>query len=215
MIRINRGCDPRYSVSPAVTKLQREFMGIVLIGYRGSGKTTVGCLLAQLLGWPVVDLDERIVSRAGMTSKRIFELHGEADFRQRETAALIEVLPVVDHVISLGGGAVLASENRSAIKTSGHRVFYLSADPEELHRRITSDPATAANRPNLTGLAGSVEEITMLLDRRDPLYREVMTAEVQVADKTAHAVAIECKLLDEEYRVATLGKLSADPASID
>ena len=166
-------------------------MSIVLIGYRGSGKTTVGRLLAQQMGWPFVDLDELIVNRAGMTIRQIFERHGEAEFRRIESSSLVEAITLKDHVISLGGGAILSPDNRSTISGSGHWVFYLSAHPAELHRRIVNDPATAANRPNLTGLGGGVEEIIKLLASREALYREVMSQEIVVAGKTVAEVCSE------------------------
>ncbi len=155
-------------------------MSIVLIGYRGSGKTTLGRTLAAELDWPFVDLDERIVQRAGMSITEIFQQHGEAGFRQWETGQLFEVLLLRNHIISLGGGAVLAEENRHAIIKSRHLVIYLKASAEELHRRIIADPATAAQRPGLTHLGGSVEEVRELLAKREPIYQQVKTIELDV-----------------------------------
>ena len=155
-------------------------MNLVLIGYRGSGKTTVGRLLAERLGYGFVDLDEQIVARAGQTIKAIFEQHGEPHFRDLETATLAEAATLQDHVLSLGGGAVLREENRRHLASSRHRVIYLRADPVELLRRIRADVATAANRPNLTPLAGGLEEITQLLAVREPIYRSMAHHEVDV-----------------------------------
>jgi shikimate kinase len=75
---------------------------------------------------------------------------------------------------------VLAEENRSAITNSGHVIIYLRAEADELHRRITSDPATAAQRPGLTRLGGSVEEVRTLLQQREPIYRELKHIELDV-----------------------------------
>lgn len=155
-------------------------MSLLLIGYRGSGKTTLGRALARRLGWPFVDLDQRIVERAGLSIRRIFEQHGEPHFRQLETAALVEALRLKDHVLSLGGGAVLAEVNQRAIADAGYPVIYLRADADELHRRITADPTTAEQRPGLTHLGGSVDEIRHLLQIREPIYRQVMTMELDV-----------------------------------
>ena len=155
-------------------------MNILLIGYRGSGKTTVGQMLANQLHYGFFDNDEQIVKTAGQTIKELFEQHGQEYFRQLESQALAHINGLTNHVISLGGGAVLRETNRSRIAAPGHRVIYLRAEAEELHRRIKSDPATAANRPNLTALVGGIDEIRSVLAQREPIYRQVMTAELDV-----------------------------------
>jgi shikimate kinase len=168
---------------------------IVLIGYRGSGKTTIGGRLAKELRRPFVDLDERIIQKAGMSIRDIFAKHGEPGFRQMETDHLLEMLRLEDHVISLGGGAVLAEQNRRAIKIAGHTVVYLSAEPEVLHRRIIADPATAAQRPGLTHLGGSVEEVRALLAHRQPLYRELKHIELDVNSAPTDTLIAQLKTL--------------------
>src|SRR4051794_9271902 len=87
-------------------------MSIVLIGYRGSGKTTIGRKLADRLWQTFVDTDERIVARAGKSIREIFDQHGEAHFRQIEREVVGEAAKLVDHVIALGGGAPAHAENR-------------------------------------------------------------------------------------------------------
>ncbi len=159
-------------------------MSIVLVGYRGSGKTTIGRRLADRLWHPFVDTDEMVVAKAGKTIKGIFEEEGEPRFRELEAQAVREVCQLKENVISLGGGAILRDENREAIKASGHKVIYLRCEADELHKRIHSDAETAENRPSLTHLGGGIEEITTLLARREPLYREVMTAELDVTHLT-------------------------------
>jgi shikimate kinase len=163
-------------------------MSIVLIGYRGSGKTTVGRLLAERLGWPFVDCDERITATAGKTIREIFEAGGEERFRELECQAVAEISQLGNHVLSLGGGAILRSENRDVIARGRHKVVYLRATPEELHRRIHADTATAVNRPALTKLGGGIEEIRSVLAAREPIYRQVMTAEVDVTQRTPEEV---------------------------
>ena len=155
-------------------------MSVILVGYRGSGKTTVGRKLADRLWQTFVDSDEQIVKKAGKAIKEIFENEGESRFRELESQVLQEVCTLQDHVISLGGGAVLRPENRELLKHSGHKRIYLRCDPAVLHQRIAADPQTAATRPSLTALGGSVEEIRQLLAQREPLYREVMTSELDV-----------------------------------
>jgi len=155
-------------------------MGIVLIGYRGSGKTTVGRRLAERLWQPFADVDDLIVARAGKTIREIFAESGEAGFRDLEALALADALGRADHVIALGGGALVREENRVLLKSGSHKVVYLRCEPDELHRRTQADPASAASRPGLTPLAGTVEEIRQLLATREPVYRLLCTAELDV-----------------------------------
>ena len=166
-------------------------MTIVLIGLRGSGKTTIGRCLADKLWQKFVDLDEHIIQRAGQSIREIFESHGEEHFRDLETKALAEVLANhADQVIALGGGAPLRPENRQLITTSGAKVFYLRCQPAELNRRIQADPQTQANRPHLTPYAGGVKEIEHLLVVREPIYRNCMTAELDVTNLTPDEAAV-------------------------
>jgi shikimate kinase len=155
-------------------------MGVVLIGYRGSGKTTVGRQFAARLGRPFVDADDLIVARARKTIREIFEQDGETVFRDHESAVLKEIATSWDHVLSLGGGALERPENRELLTMGKHRVVYLRCDAQELLRRINSDAQTAAMRPALTRLGGGIEEINALLARREPMYRSVMTDEIDV-----------------------------------
>ncbi len=155
-------------------------MGIVLLGYRGSGKTTIGRKLADRLWWKFVDVDERVVARAGKSIKDVFEQDGEGRFRDLEAECVKEALALDEYVISLGGGAVIRPETRELLKASSHKRVYLRCEPKVLHDRIHADAATAANRPALTHLGGGIDEITALLKQREPWYREVMTSEVEV-----------------------------------
>ncbi len=140
-----------------------------------------------------MDLDERLASRAGMSIREIFARHGEAGFRRLETELLGEVIQLKDHVISLGGGAVLAEQNRLAISTAGHAVVYLRAAPEELHRRIVADPVTASQRPSLTRLAGTLEEIRELLAQREPIYQKMKTHELDVNSSDIEQLVMQLK----------------------
>ena len=153
---------------------------MVLIGYRGSGKSTIGRRLADRLWQPFVDVDDRIVERAGKSIKEIFEQQGEPAFREIECQVIKEVMALAEHVIGLGGGTLGREENRQAIRQAGHKVIYLRCEPAELLRRIRSDPQSPATRPNLTSLGGGIEEIQSMLKEREPLYRAIMTAELDV-----------------------------------
>src|SRR5947199_5265223 len=125
-------------------------MSIVLIGYRGSGKTSIGKKLADRLWQPFVDTDDLIVKKAGKSIKEIFEQQGEPAFREMEAQAVWEACKLSEHVIAFGGGAVFREDNRAALKEAGHKVIFLRCDPPELFRRIQADPQTAATRPHLT-----------------------------------------------------------------
>ena len=155
-------------------------MSVVLLGYRGSGKTSVGEKLADKLWADFFDADKVLVADAGMSIKDIFATHGEAYFRDLEAGVLEKLLAKNNAVISCGGGVILREENRKKLIGATHSRIYLRCDALELHRRIHADPHTVESRPALTSLGGGVEEITLLLAEREPLYRAAMTAELDV-----------------------------------
>ncbi len=159
-------------------------MNVILIGYRGCGKSTIGRKLADRLWQTFVDVDELIVRRAGKTIKRIFEEDGEPHFRDIESDVLREVLAADETVIALGGGTVIREENRRLIQASRSKVIYLRCEVEVLHQRIHADDKTSETRPALTHLGGNLEEIQLKLAEREPLYRQVMTAEFDVTHQT-------------------------------
>jgi shikimate kinase len=159
-------------------------MSIVLIGYRGCGKSTIGRRLADRLWQPFVDVDDLIVKSAGKDIKRIFDEDGEPAFRELESQAVQEVSKLSEHVIGLGGGTLGREDNRRALRESGHRIIYLKCEPAELHRRIQSDPQSAFTRPHLTPLGGGIEEVQKMLAEREPLYRQTMHAELDITHLT-------------------------------
>lgn len=164
-------------------------VSLILIGYRGSGKTTVGRLLGRRLGWAFVDSDDLIVGRAGKTIRQIFAEDGEARFRDLEAQVVAEVAALKDHVIAVGGGALGRKENRAAIQAGEHHVVYLRCHARELLKRIGGDPKTAQSRPHLTALGGGIEEIEQVLAGREPIWREVMSAELDVTDLSPEQAA--------------------------
>ena len=159
---------------------------LYLVGYRGTGKTTVGRLLAAAAGRPFVDLDERIEAGAGMTIAGIFAAEGEPGFRDRESAALVAASAEPPSVIATGGGIILRPENRAALRETGW-VAWLTAPAEDLWARIQADATTAARRPKLAG--GGFDEVTKLLAVREPLYRDVADSRVETAGLSPDAVA--------------------------
>ncbi|MBA4064295.1 MAG: shikimate kinase [Isosphaera sp.] len=144
---------------------------IILVGTRGTGKTTVGRLLADRLGWHFADNDDRVEAAAGMSIADIFRTEGEPAFRDREAAALRELCTRDRLVLATGGGAVLRPDNRLLLRAAGF-VAWLTASPETVWERVSRDPATAARRPNLTA-AGGLAEARAVLAAREPLYREL------------------------------------------
>ncbi|HJZ57632.1 MAG TPA: shikimate kinase [Gemmataceae bacterium] len=168
---------------------------LFLIGYRGTGKTTVGPLLARRLGWTFLDADERTEATAGMSIADIFAAEGEPGFRDRESATLAELCRLSGHVVATGGGVVLRPANRELLRNSGF-VAWLSAPAEAIWDRIRADTTTAARRPNLT-VRGGLDEVRTLLAEREPLYRA--TADFEIAteglspDAVADAILSACR----------------------
>jgi len=144
-------------------------MNLVLIGYRCTGKTTVGRLLAESLGWPLVDTDTLIQERAGKSIKDIVAAGGWPEFRRLERETIADVAAQDRQVISAGGGAILDEINRNALRAGG-RVVLLTAAPEVIWRRMKADPKTMAERPNLTD-SGGIAEVRNVLAEREAAYQ--------------------------------------------
>jgi shikimate kinase len=165
-------------------------MTIVLIGYRGSGKTTVGRIVAAKLGVEFVDTDALVQMRAGKTIREIFEQQGEPAFRGIEAGVLEDVLRWTDdRVVATGGGVVLREANRELLTQSGAYRYYLKSPAEVLFERINADASTASSRPALTRLGGSVEEVRTLLAQREPLYAAAATHTIDVSSLKPEVVA--------------------------
>ncbi|MAE67360.1 MAG: shikimate kinase [Phycisphaeraceae bacterium] len=142
-------------------------MNIVLIGYRASGKTTVGRLLAARLGWPLRDVDRGIEAKCDLTIKDIFEQKGEPFYRDVESQVVVEMCAEDRSVISFGGGTIMRPANQEHARRDA-LVVYLQAAPGELWRRIQADPDSELNRPNLS--RGGFEEVVEMLEKREPTY---------------------------------------------
>jgi shikimate kinase len=175
--------------SPGRFDAQRH---IVLIGYRGTGKTTVGRALAGRLRRPFIDTDELIEQAAGRSVAEIFRHEGEPAFRMREAHTLERALSLSPAVISAGGGAILSENNRSRLAQLGCCVW-LRAEPDELLARLSADARTAALRPALTGKPPE-EEIRELLARRSPLYERLATFSVQTDNRSIDSIVDEIVL---------------------
>jgi len=138
---------------------------IALIGYRGSGKSTISKILAQKLGYKLFELDHLIDERAGEKIPEIVAKFGWERFRQMETEILTEIVKTKNAVLDLGGGIVEKQENRKLIQENC-RVVWLKAKPEILIDRIKG----STYRPSLTGKS-IVDEVPEVLARREPLYQ--------------------------------------------
>ncbi|HEX3727753.1 MAG TPA: shikimate kinase, partial [Pirellulales bacterium] len=157
-------------------------MHLVLIGYRGTGKSQVARLMAQRLDWPWVDTDDEIERRSGRTIAAIFAEQGETAFRDLESQVLADLPQGNRSVLALGGGAVLRPQNRAIIRQLG-TVVWLTAAAETLAARIAADHATAARRPNLTA-GGGISEIIATLAARQEVYRECADFQVDTEHRT-------------------------------
>lgn len=164
-------------------------MNLALIGYRGTGKTTVAQALAKRLGWPWLDADVELERQARRTIKQIFADGGEPAFRDLEAKIVAELTAREHTIIALGGGAILRDENRAAIKR-GCRTAWLTASPQQILQRITADSTTAERRPNLTA-AGGLAEIEELLATRTPFYRDCADCVVATDDRSPESIADE------------------------
>jgi len=139
---------------------------IVLIGLMGVGKTSIGRQLAKELNLSFYDSDQEIEKRTGATIPWIFDLEGEAGFRQRESKTITELMTLNNIVLATGGGVILNPENRQTLATHGI-VIYLQANLDTLVERTSRNQ----NRPLLAN-TNPQEILEKLLAQRDPLYRE-------------------------------------------
>src|SRR5262245_25832141 len=141
-------------------------MNIVLIGYRGTGKSTVGRALAAKLGRAVVSTDQEIIRRAGRSIPEIVAGHGWEYFRDLESEVCKDVAGQNNLVIDTGGGAILRKQNVDVLKQNG-LLFWLTASVGTIASRIGGD----TQRPSLTGTKSFVEEIQDVLSERTPSYQ--------------------------------------------
>jgi len=165
---------------------------IVLIGFMGAGKTSVGKSLAYELKIPFVDMDDEIVKKAGMPITEIFAEYGEPHFRKIETDVLEELLDLKErHVISAGGGVPMREVNQPLLKQAGV-VVYLKTDTEILVKRLQDD----TTRPILHG--GDLrEKITVLQAKREPIYKKVSDFQVITDEKSLSEIVSEIGTLVE------------------
>ena len=172
-------------------------MNVILIGYRCTGKSSVGKKLSERLGVPFYDTDELIEKSAGKTIRQMVADNDWPFFREREKEIIGQLAAVRGGVIATGGGAVLDGENRDILKKTGVCVW-LSADTATIVRRMKADTLSGEQRPPLSD-KDLTQEVTEGLGEREPLYREVADLSIDTADRGPdEIVEVICSFLKEE-----------------
>jgi shikimate kinase len=144
-------------------------MKIVLLGYRAVGKSTLGMLVAQHLGWPYQDIDRGIEAAVGQSITEFYQIQGDAAYRIVESEVVAQMCRSEHCVIAFGAGSVMRPANRAHARHDA-LVFYLQASPQALWDRMRGDPASASTRPPLG--SGGYEEVVEMLAQRQAAYIE-------------------------------------------
>lgn len=160
-------------------------MNRIIVGFMGTGKTSVSKVLGRMTGLPCYDVDNWIEKKAGKSIPAIFAEEGEAGFRKRESEALKALLAQDGCILSGGGGIALREENVAMMKERGI-VFCLTASPETIYRRVGKDE----NRPNLDGYR-SPKGIRELMERREEAYQRAADVRIDTDGKSVEEVAAE------------------------
>ena len=142
-------------------------MKVILLGYRASGKSTVGKLVSDQLQWPLWDIDRGIELKSGLSLTELYQQTGENGFRQIEAEVVAEMCANDQCVIAFGAGTIIQPHNERLARVASLMV-YLKLSAEQLWQRIVADPKSAATRPNLS--SGGIEEVVEMLARRAPTY---------------------------------------------
>lgn len=171
-------------------------MNIYLIGYRCTGKTTVGELLSQKISWPILDADVELVKEQKRPISEIVEKEGWNSFRSIEKGIIRKLSCLNHHVIATGGGAVLDPENVGVMRTTG-KVIWLKARPETIARRMVNDKSTGNNRPALTD-KGIFDEIEETLNFRNPIYERAMDFSIDTDWMTIEEI---CTIIQSRVKV--------------
>ena len=152
---------------------------MTLIGYRGSGKSSVAARLADQLGCSWCDADDVLEQKAGTTITELITTRGEPAFRDLETDLLRQLLATESGVLATGGGVVLREENRRLLQNLGQPVIWLTAPAAVLRDRLAADPATVLRRPALSG-GNVLDEVAATILARAPLYQATANAVIDV-----------------------------------
>ncbi len=172
--------------------LKLDKRNLILVGFMGSGKTSVGRLLASRTGWRFIDLDGVIVRRTGLAVAEIFRTFGEPYFRFLEHWMLKEACQGRRQVIAAGGGTICDPRNRSLMKEAG-RVVCLTARAGTIRERLAGDDTRPLLTPQRSG-RGDVDVLEVLLDKRLAAYRE---ADLMVATDGMTPVAVAEEIVEK------------------
>jgi len=159
-------------------------MNIVLIGYRGTGKSTVARILGQRLRRKVISTDAEIVKEAGQSIPQIVEQFGWDHFRELETQMCKKLQDQTNLVIDTGGGLILKGENVKILKTNS-TIFWLTAEVPTIVKRISGD----TQRPSLSGTKTFLEEIEGILKERTPKYQAAADHAISTDKESPHQIA--------------------------
>lgn len=175
-------------------------MNVVLTGYRCTGKTSIGRLLAEMDGRPFLDTDELVCRRAGKTLAEIVSARGWEAFREDERSVIAEVSLLDGAVIATGGGAVLDPENIRNLRRNGW-IIWLIASAATIVERMAKDPVSRENRPPLSGRPPG-DEVLETLAQREMFYRQSadIVVDTDVFDEREAAVVIS-RAMFEIFRV--------------
>jgi len=172
-------------------------MNIYLIGYRCTGKTSVGRMLAEQLGWRFLDTDQYIVEKAGRSLSEMVAQHGWNFFRQKEKQALSKLNDHDQLVLATGGGIIMDPANLAILNDDKNFVIWLQASPQAIYNRMTNDAQTDAFRPALTE-SPLFREIQELLAERTPYYESAADLAVNTDQLTLEAV---CEVIKQGTEV--------------
>jgi len=165
-------------------------VNVVLVGYRGTGKTAVARCVAERLGLIVVSLDEEIQRAAGKSIPEIVEERGWPGFRDLEEEIVRRFAARDGQVLDCGGGVIEREANFEPLRAAGP-VFWLKASVPTIVERIAGD----TQRPSLTGTKSFTEEVAEVLERRTPLYRRIAHYEITTDDRSIDEIATEiCRI---------------------
>lgn len=162
-------------------------MNLYLIGYRGSGKSTVAPLVAKDLKRPSIDSDHLIVQKNNCSIADIFANSGETEFRRIEQQIVKQLGDLSNHVVSLGGGVPMFESNRMVLAATGKTV-YLNGSPDVLWSRIAQDAASDELRPSLTDLDAKAE-VDSLVNQRHPIYADCADYMIEVNQLSPQQIA--------------------------
>ncbi len=164
-------------------------MNVIIIGHRGSGKTSVGAELSKRLASPFYDSDVIIERDTGCTIPQLVEIGGWSFFRQKEREAISKMSSLKNSVIATGGGAVMDSDNADLLRRLGI-IIWLMADVETILHRLKKDQEAALCRPSLNG-GDLFSETALVLTKRSPIYRDLADFAVDTSTMSIEQVVEE------------------------